>query len=167
MAFPLRQGTRSIVSRALGHGALQHLQEEVAGKFAQLASGKPPNISTAQLIQIFFELGLADVKRHQVGDVINDLMQHGFYCKTHPRKKDNCGPMPPPNVGLTEAQRWATLLFLRRLRANHAGPPAKGMPPRHLVPCAATWCQCPPGAAGTNSCAMQQFLKDFKKGAEE
>ena len=33
------------------HGPFDQLQEEVAEKFRVLASGKPPNISTAQLVQ--------------------------------------------------------------------------------------------------------------------
>ena len=33
-----------------------------------------------------------------------------------PLRQDSYGPMSPPNVGLSEAQRWATLFFFKRLR---------------------------------------------------
>mmetsp|Transcript_100614 Transcript_100614/g.123182 ORF Transcript_100614/g.123182 Transcript_100614/m.123182 type:complete len:179 (+) Transcript_100614:123-659(+) len=145
---------RGIVSRAAADGAvIRELKDEVAQKFASAASGQPPSISTAQLVQMFFELDLVDVRRQEVGDVMNILTQHGFYCKTHPQKRDSYGTMPPPKVGLSEAQRWATLFFARRLpRGSEPGPKPKGDASRPV--CTATWCQCPPGAAGTELCAL-------------
>ncbi|CAL1169222.1 unnamed protein product [Cladocopium goreaui] len=170
---------RTVVARAASAtkaNAVRELQDEVAQKFAMAASGHPPSISTAQLVQMLFELGVADVRRQEVGcsvailaiwdgDVLDVLMQHGFYCKTHPQKRDvpavwepdSYGPMAPPTVGLLEVQRWATLFFMRRMRPVSPGPRAKGIASRSAVPCAAAWCQCPKGAAGTDRCALYRW----------
>ena len=160
-----RTQRRCVVSRAQQGVAIKELQEEVSGKFSRAASGQPPSISTAQLVQMLFELGLADVRRQEVGDVLNVLMQHGFYCKTNPSKRDSYGPMPPPNVGLSEAQRWATLFFFKRSR-KQPGLSPKPLPSLNLQKsraCAATWCQCPPGAAGTDRCALYQWQNEKAK----
>ncbi|CAE6917049.1 LRRC48 [Symbiodinium natans] len=135
---------------------VKELQEDVATRFARAARGAPPNISSGQLVQILFEVGVADVKTHTVGEVVNFLMEHGFYRQTHPQKRDSYGPVPPPTLGLAEAQRWATLLFFRRMQQRpqliEKGTRATTEAPGPI--CASVWCQCPPGAAGTALCAL-------------
>merc|ERR1712129_146477 len=80
-----------------------------------LAQGRTPSISTAQLLQLLYEVGVVD-RSVQVGDLLNKLMCHGFYRSTNPQKRDSYGPMPPPHVGLDECQRWALVLLLERLK---------------------------------------------------
>lgn len=43
-------------------------------------------------------------------------LQKVLLCSVGILCQDSYGPMPPPNVGLSEAQRWATLFFFKRLR---------------------------------------------------
>ncbi|CAJ1397737.1 unnamed protein product [Effrenium voratum] len=152
-------GHRCIVARAAQErtGVVKVLQDQVAGKFAKSAQGSPPNISTAQMVQMFFELGVADVKTQSVGDIVNYLTEHGFYCKTNPSKKDSYGVMPPPTVGLRESQRWATLLLMRRLGPTAHSLPRKAAPKAPQAtrpPCVAVNCRCPAG-----SCILMQMKK--------
>lgn len=102
-------------------GPIKELHEEVGSRFSQLARGKPANISTAQLVQILFEVGAADLKTSTVGEVLSTLMVHGFYRQSHPQKRDSYGPAPVPNVGLEECQRWATMLFIQRIKRQELG----------------------------------------------
>mmetsp|Transcript_996 Transcript_996/g.1910 ORF Transcript_996/g.1910 Transcript_996/m.1910 type:complete len:81 (-) Transcript_996:188-430(-) len=55
------------------------------------------------------------------------MMVHGFYGSTN-EKRDSYGPPAVPVVGLEESKRWATLLFLDRLRQQRreAAPAAAG-----------------------------------------
>mmetsp|Transcript_56912 Transcript_56912/g.133515 ORF Transcript_56912/g.133515 Transcript_56912/m.133515 type:complete len:181 (-) Transcript_56912:82-624(-) len=152
---------RHVVARAAGaQGPIKELQSDVARRFTQAAQGTPPNISSGQLVQLLFEVGVVDVKKNTVGEVVNFLMEHGFYRQTHPQKRDSYGPAPPPKLGLLEAQRWATLLFLRRIQQKpQALPLGKAMtetggPPKPI--CGSAWCSCPPGAAGTDLCALSK-----------
>mmetsp|Transcript_42933 Transcript_42933/g.100018 ORF Transcript_42933/g.100018 Transcript_42933/m.100018 type:complete len:172 (+) Transcript_42933:161-676(+) len=147
---------RCVVARAAQTseaGPVKILRDEVAAKFARAAQGSPPNISTGQLVQILFEVGAADVREQTVGEVVNFLMEHGFYCQSNPSKRDSYGPVPPPTLGLSEAQRWATLLFFKKLQPS---PMQRLEPPARPV-CAAAWCPCPPGAAGTKLCALKKI----------
>eukprot|EP00931_Biecheleriopsis_adriatica_P057483 TRINITY_DN34103_c0_g1_i1.p1 TRINITY_DN34103_c0_g1~~TRINITY_DN34103_c0_g1_i1.p1 ORF type:complete len:194 (-),score=35.58 TRINITY_DN34103_c0_g1_i1:21-602(-) len=157
-----------------GQGAIESLHIEVSQRFAQLSQGSPPNISTGQLVQLIFEVGAADVKKQDVGEVMNTLMEHGFYRLTNLQKRDSYGPPEPPMVGLSESQRWVTMFFLQRLKREehgaaavssaYAAAAAKAESLRHgrgrggrgavAPPCAATWCQCPPGSSGTKNCAL-------------
>lgn len=167
---PLQQ--RCIVAKAASfqnQGAVKALHDEIAARFGRMAQGSPANISTGQLVQMMFEIGAADVKTQSVGQVMNTLMEHGFYRQTHPQKRDSYGPPEPPAMGLSESKRWATMIFLQRLKREEFG---LGMPGvevaealRHgrgrggpdlrvAAMCSAVWCQCPPGAAGTMNCAL-------------
>ncbi|CAE8679590.1 unnamed protein product, partial [Polarella glacialis] len=102
--------------------------------------------------------------------------------RTHPQKRDSYGPPEPPNVGLAECKRWACMLFLQRLKKEeHAGSSAATPSPgavfaealRHgrarggsglkAPPCAAAWCQCPPGSSGTSNCALHAQTWSKKK----
>lgn len=42
-------------------------------------------VGSRNAARMLFELGLADARRHEVGDVVNEMMLYGFYRKTHPR----------------------------------------------------------------------------------
>ena len=158
--FLPRGQQRHVVARASqvaleSRGPLKQLRDDVAMKFARAAQGSPPNISSGQLVQILFEVGVADVRTQTVGEVVNFLMQHGFYRQTHPQKRDSYGPVPPPTLGLMEAQRWATLMFFKGMQPKPK-PSQNAMveeaPPRPI--CGSTWCPCPPGATGTDLCAL-------------
>ncbi|OLQ06496.1 Leucine-rich repeat-containing protein 48 [Symbiodinium microadriaticum] len=150
---------RQVVARAAqlagAQGPIEELRSDVARRFTQAAQGTPPNISSGQLVQLLFEVGVVDVKTHSVGEVVNFLMEHGFYRQTHPQKRDSYGPAPPPKLGMLEAQRWATLLFFRRMQQK---PLALGKPMTKATKpiCGSAWCSCPPGAAGTDLCALSK-----------
>jgi len=175
---PLQQ--RSIVAKAASfqnQGAVKALHDEIAARFGRMAQGSPANISTGQLVQMMFELGAADVKTQSVGQVMNTLMEHGFYRQTHPQKRDSYGSPEPPALGLSESKRWATMIFLQRLKREEFG---LGMPGvevaealrhgrgrggpdlREAATCSAVWCQCPPGAAGTMNCAIYPHEKKLR-----
>mmetsp|Transcript_101386 Transcript_101386/g.180242 ORF Transcript_101386/g.180242 Transcript_101386/m.180242 type:complete len:191 (-) Transcript_101386:30-602(-) len=161
---------RTVVAQAgRGHGAVQALHDEVETRFQELSQGHPANVSTGQLVQMIFEVGAADVKTQGVGEVMNTLMEHGYYRQTHPQKRDSYGAAEPPMVGLQESKRWATMFFLQRLKKEEQGdtpsPAAdfskalrhgRGRGGNELTapPCAAAWCQCPPGSAGTKNCVL-------------
>lgn len=171
------QQQRPVVARAASlassrFGPIQVLHNDVTTSFKRLAQGSPPNITAAQLVQVLFEVGAADVRREDVGEVFSKLLVHGFYRLSHWQKRNSYGPAPVPAVGLDECKRWATLLFLERLKQQERGEEAEqkrlkvtdalsrrrgvGGPDRAVAPaCGAVWCRCPPGASGTRSCAMR------------
>eukprot|EP00421_Protoceratium_reticulatum_P064803 CAMPEP_0168406672 /NCGR_PEP_ID=MMETSP0228-20121227/25771_1 /TAXON_ID=133427 /ORGANISM="Protoceratium reticulatum, Strain CCCM 535 (=CCMP 1889)" /LENGTH=98 /DNA_ID=CAMNT_0008420325 /DNA_START=42 /DNA_END=334 /DNA_ORIENTATION=- len=74
-----------------GHAGspLKALRREVETRFAEVASGRPLNVSTAQLVELLFEVGAVDAKRTKVGDVIDKLAIHGFHGQPHPEKRDS------------------------------------------------------------------------------
>lgn len=173
-ASPISFCTRGIVAKAskqLGQGPIAALHDDVTTRFHQAAQGSPPNLSTGQLIQLLFEVGAADVKTQDVGTVVNKLMEHGYYRMTHPQKPDSYGPIDPPTVGLLETKRWASMLFLDRLKKQEQGDmDAKAVSVSKVLrqgrgrggpaldkaaTCGAVWCQCPPGSAGTKDCALR------------
>jgi len=167
---PLQQ--RAIVAKAALHqnqGAVKALHDEVAARFERMAQGSPANISTGQLVQMMFETGAADVQTQNVGQVMNTLMEHGFYRQTHPQKRDSYGPPEPPALGLSESKRWTTMIFLQRLKREELGVGMPGIKVaealrqgrgrggpdlKEAATCSAVWCQCPPSAAGTPNCAL-------------
>lgn len=106
---------------AVETGPIKALREDVAERFSRYARGKPAVISSAQLVQMLFEVGVADVRTSSVGEVMNKLSIHGFYNQTpywtpkgQGQKKIYTAPVP--NVGLSECQRYATVFFLDRLK---------------------------------------------------
>jgi len=103
---------------ATGPGPIDVLHKEVAERFAEVASGRPANVSTAQLVQLLFEVGAADSRSTEVSAVLSKLMMHGFFRYGHSQKRDSYGPPQTPVVGLDECKRWATLLFVERLKAQ-------------------------------------------------
>eukprot|EP00411_Alexandrium_monilatum_P066680 CAMPEP_0175591518 /NCGR_PEP_ID=MMETSP0096-20121207/52913_1 /TAXON_ID=311494 /ORGANISM="Alexandrium monilatum, Strain CCMP3105" /LENGTH=218 /DNA_ID=CAMNT_0016895663 /DNA_START=101 /DNA_END=752 /DNA_ORIENTATION=- len=107
-----RGGVFNAVARG---GPIEALHGEVAARFKEVARGNPANISTAQLVQLIFEVGAADPRRTEAGEVLNRMMVHGFYGQTN-EKRDSYGPPTVPVVGLEESKRWATLLFIDRLK---------------------------------------------------
>eukprot|EP00933_Yihiella_yeosuensis_P030966 TRINITY_DN2451_c0_g1_i2.p1 TRINITY_DN2451_c0_g1~~TRINITY_DN2451_c0_g1_i2.p1 ORF type:complete len:215 (+),score=40.23 TRINITY_DN2451_c0_g1_i2:234-878(+) len=160
-----------------GEGPVNALHDDVAKHFQRMAQGYPPNISTGQLVQLMYTVGACDVKTQDVGQVINKLMEHGYYRQTHPQKRDSYGPPEPPTVGLSETKRWATMMLLERLKREEQGVVAQSAGEiraeqlRHgrerggagvqAPPCGASWCQCPPGSSGTPSCAL--FTKSWEQ----
>mmetsp|Transcript_114554 Transcript_114554/g.304537 ORF Transcript_114554/g.304537 Transcript_114554/m.304537 type:complete len:152 (-) Transcript_114554:258-713(-) len=114
------QGQRrtGVFSAAARGGPIEALHDEVTARFREVARGKPANISAAQLVQLIFEVGAADPRRTEAGEVLNKMMIHGFYGQTN-EKRDSYGPPAVPVVGLEESKRWATLVFLDRPPGRH------------------------------------------------
>mmetsp|Transcript_105180 Transcript_105180/g.234799 ORF Transcript_105180/g.234799 Transcript_105180/m.234799 type:complete len:195 (+) Transcript_105180:203-787(+) len=115
------QHQRTAVFSAATTGPMKALHEEVDLRFAEVAQGRPLNVSAAQLVQMLFEVGAADVRCTDVGEVMHTLTLHGFYRQTNMAKRDSRGPAPVPTVGLDECKRWATLIFLDRLKREERG----------------------------------------------
>jgi len=141
-------------------GPIEALHGEVAARFREVARGSPANISTAQLVQLIFEVGAADPRRTEAGEVLNRMMVHGFYGQTN-EKRDSYGPPTVPVVGLEESKRWATLLFIDRLKQQEraaatlpAGVRKGGTVPPHPA-CQSVWCHCPIGPSGQRTCALR------------
>lgn len=152
---PLAPGGSAVVS-----GPIEALQQEVESRFAELASGRPLNISTAQMVQLLFEVGVADPKTTEAGEVLSTLMVHGYYRLTHPQKRDSYGPPPLPTVGLEEAKRWATMLFVQRMKAQEltaAGVQRKPVPRPQRPVCASIWCQCGYSVTGEKFCVLERM----------
>mmetsp|Transcript_75381 Transcript_75381/g.233178 ORF Transcript_75381/g.233178 Transcript_75381/m.233178 type:complete len:173 (+) Transcript_75381:149-667(+) len=143
-------------------GPIEALHGEVAARFRELARGKPANISTAQLVQLMFEVGVADPRRTEAGEVLNRMMLRGFYGQTN-EKRDSFGPPPVPVLGLEECKRWATMVFLERLKQQERSAsrtPAglgkgDGTSAAPTSSCRAVSCNCPIGHSGKRTCALR------------
>ena len=126
-------------------GPIAELHREVNELFKKKAVGSPPSVSSAQMVQLLFEVGAVDQKVDDVASVMNKLVCRGFYWQTHPCKVNSYGPLTPPSVGAYECRKWATTLFLERLKAQERGVNVSERP-NHGVPsnrvCRTTWCQC-------------------------
>lgn len=153
-------------------GPIHALHGDVSALFARRAKGNPPLVSSAQLVQMLFEVGAADVRVESVGEVVNSLMIRGFYRLTRPEKRDSAGAAVPPGLGLDECKRWATTLFLERFQrskslarsgsgsrgSNVASTVAAAQLRRggnaHTTQCQTTFCGCPIGPLGARSCVL-------------
>eukprot|EP00929_Paragymnodinium_shiwhaense_P015576 TRINITY_DN123689_c0_g1_i1.p1 TRINITY_DN123689_c0_g1~~TRINITY_DN123689_c0_g1_i1.p1 ORF type:complete len:225 (+),score=47.84 TRINITY_DN123689_c0_g1_i1:193-867(+) len=142
-----------------GGDAFQCLHDDVAAQFKEKAQGTPRVISTAQLVQMLFEVGAADYKTMTVGDVMDKLMWHGFYRQSNALAVDSYGPVSVPTVGLDECKMWATLFFSEHLKAVQtsklkaaapaAAPKDKRLDWAGIRKCKASACEC--GANGDPS----------------
>mmetsp|Transcript_26584 Transcript_26584/g.58351 ORF Transcript_26584/g.58351 Transcript_26584/m.58351 type:complete len:201 (+) Transcript_26584:149-751(+) len=142
--------SRNLVFGASAGGPIKVVHDEVAAAFVRHARGKPPFVSTAQFLQMLYEVGLVKVKETHVSEVLNKLMVHGFYRQTHPQKKDSYGPVPPPTIGLRECKRWATLIYLENFTGE--GIAAAAASQKKLLDksaaqstdrvCGSSWCNC-------------------------
>lgn len=126
--FTLQRRT-AVFTSATGTGPIGKLHEEVAEVFAKRAKGRPPLVTTAQLVQILFEVGAVSAQTSEVNEVLNRLMVRGFYRQSHPQKRDSYGPAPLPLVGLAECKRWAMTLFLEELKRREQHAVAGGSSP--------------------------------------
>merc|ERR1712166_1589186 len=82
---------RTRVFIAASSGSVPSLHQEVTEHFTKIAEGSPPLISTAQMVQMLFEVGVVNTDATDVGEVMNKLMVHGFFKQTHPSKRDSYG----------------------------------------------------------------------------
>mmetsp|Transcript_72726 Transcript_72726/g.168533 ORF Transcript_72726/g.168533 Transcript_72726/m.168533 type:complete len:199 (-) Transcript_72726:106-702(-) len=161
-AAAAQRGAAVFSTSAVRGGPIKTLDEEVTSRFKKMAVGRPPNISAAQLVQMIFEVGAADLKHAEASDVLNTLILCGFYKRTH-SKRDSYGPAPVPTVGLDECKHWATTIFLdtvkrqkKRAAAAAAAVAAAGGKDIARFPlCRVSWCQCPVSTNGKRTCVLQ------------
>lgn len=178
---------RSVAARAAqvaaaNKGPVKVLHDEISERFHKTAQGKPPNVSAAQLVQMIFEVGAADPRKHDPSEVFSKLLANGFYRLSHPQKRDSYGPPPVPNVGLEECKRWATMLFLEQLKEVELHPSGRSLSaaeeraaqlrrgrqrggPGTVAPaCASAWCRCPPASSGTKHCCLEKLPPEVTPG---